>query len=134
MARNSVFLTIVCMTQYSVRMDTNDALVQAQFQEIRRGSVVTAVLSLLQSPQYGYALLERLNAAGIEVEANTLYPLLRRLEGQGLLVSEWTTDEARPRKYYRTSPAGSAMVALLATEWGRLAGALNTLLGNGDQE
>jgi DNA-binding PadR family transcriptional regulator len=115
-------------------METNDALVQAQFQEIRRGSVVTAVLSLLQSPQYGYALLERLNAAGIEVEANTLYPLLRRLEGQGLLVSEWTTDEARPRKYYRTSPAGGAMVALLATEWGRLASALDTLLGHGDHE
>jgi DNA-binding PadR family transcriptional regulator len=114
-------------------MDTNDALVQSQFQEIRRGSVVTAVLSLLQTPQYGYALLEQLNAAGIEVEANTLYPLLRRLEGQGLLIAEWTTDEARPRKYYHTSSDGDALVKLMAAEWRRLAGSLNALLDTGDQ-
>ncbi len=114
-------------------MDTNDALVQSQYQEIRRGSVVTAVLSLLRTPQYGYALLEHLNAAGIEVEANTLYPLLRRLEGQGLLIAEWTTDEARPRKYYRTSDTGEALVALLAKEWSRLADSLNALLEMDDQ-
>jgi DNA-binding PadR family transcriptional regulator len=114
-------------------MDTNDALVQSQFQEIRRGSVVTAVLSLLRIPQYGYALLEQLNEAGIEVEANTLYPLLRRLEGQGLLIAEWTTDEARPRKYYRTSSAGESLVVLLGEEWSRLAGSLSALLKAGDQ-
>jgi DNA-binding PadR family transcriptional regulator len=114
-------------------MDTNDVLVQSQFQEIRRGSVVTAVLSLLRTPQYGYALLEQLNGAGIDVEANTLYPLLRRLEGQGLLIAEWTTDEARPRKYYRTSSAGDALVKLMAEEWRRLAGSLNALLDTGDQ-
>jgi DNA-binding PadR family transcriptional regulator len=114
-------------------MDTKDALVQSQFQEIRRGSVVTAVLSLLRTPQYGYALLEQLNEAGIEVEANTLYPLLRRLEGQGLLRAEWTTDEARPRKYYRTSSAGESLVVLLGEEWSRLAGSLSALLEAGDQ-
>ena len=98
-------------------METNDALVQAQFQEIRRGSIVIAVLSLMRLPQYGYALLEELNGAGIEVEANTLYPLLRRLEKQGWLAAEWTTDEARPRKYYRTSDEGKRALAMLINEW-----------------
>lgn len=130
----NVPLTIVCITHYSVCMDTNDALVQSQYQEIRRGSVVTAALSLLRTPQYGYALLEQLNEAGIEVEANTLYPLLRRLEGQDLLIAEWNTEEARPRKYYRTSSTGTALVALLGEEWRRLAGSLDVLLGMEDQE
>ena len=105
------------MTHYRVCMESNDAFVQSQFQEIRRGSIVIAVLSLMRLPQYGYALLEELNGAGIEVEANTLYPLLRRLEKQGWLVAEWTTDEARPRKYYRTSDEGKRALAVLIDEW-----------------
>lgn len=124
-------LTIVCATQYCVIMDTDGALIQTQYQEIRRGSVVIAVLSLLREPQYGYALLEQLAAAGIEVEANTLYPLLRRLEKQGLLIAEWTTDEARPRKYYRTSDAGSDALSTLADEWRRLSRSLDSLLNEG---
>jgi len=115
-------------------MDISDELVQLQYQEIRRGSVVTAVLAMLRTPQYGYALLEQLNEAGIEVEANTLYPLLRRLEGQGLLVAEWTTAEARPRKYYRTSAEGDALSALLAAEWARLAECLDKLPGKGGHD
>jgi len=113
-------------------MDKNDALIQSQYQEIRRGSVVIAVLSLLREPQYGYALLERLGEAGIEVEANTLYPLLRRLEKQGLLIAEWTTDEARPRKYYRASESGTQALAMLAGEWQRLSESLKTLLEERD--
>ncbi len=115
-------------------MDVNDALIQSQYQEIRRGSVVIAVLSLLQSPQYGYALLERLGEAGIEVEANTLYPLLRRLEKQGLLAAEWTTDEARPRKYYQTCALGVDALSVLAAEWRRLSDSLYYLLEDGDQK
>ena len=76
------------------------------------------------TPDYGYALLESLNALGIIVDANTLYPLLRRLEKQGLLVSEWNTEEARPRKFYRTSPAGEALADVLTTDWRRIDGAL----------
>jgi DNA-binding PadR family transcriptional regulator len=101
-------------------MDTDDALIESQFQEIRRGSIVIAVLSLMQSPQYGYALLEQLTEAGLEVEANTLYPLLRRLEKQGLLTAKWTTDETRPRKYYQTSDAGQRALTLLTEEWRRV--------------
>ena len=79
-----------------------------------------ACLLMLRTPQYGYALLEQLSEAGIPVEGNTLYPLLRRLESQGLLVSEWNTDESRPRKFYRTSPHGDALAAALLEDWKNL--------------
>ena len=75
-------------------------------QELRRGTTVLASLQLLRTPGYGYGLLEQLASAGFPTDANTLYPLLRRLEKQGYLDSEWNTDEARPRKFYRTSEAG----------------------------
>ena len=98
-------------------MDHIDVFLQSQYQEISRGSVVIAVLWSLREPQYGYALLDQLNAAGIRVEANTLYPLLRRLEQQGLLESSWNTEEARPRKYYRASEAGYRAVSQLLSAW-----------------
>jgi DNA-binding PadR family transcriptional regulator len=96
-------------------------------QELRRGTVVLACLLALQEPGYGYGLLDALAAVGVPVEANTLYPLLRRLEAQGLLVSEWDTTEARPRKFYRTSPDGAAMALELQTEWECLGAALRAL-------
>lgn len=86
-----------------------------------------ATLALAREPQYGYALIELLAAIGIEAEANTLYPLLRRLEKQRLLESVWNTDESRPRKYYQTTPEGEAMRAALLEEWNRLATSLNKL-------
>ena len=96
---------------------TDDEVVLSQAQELRRGTVVLACLALLEDPQYGYALLETLNGAGVTVDGNTLYPLLRRLEKQGLLSSEWNTDETRPRKFYRVSPKGSRARAGLMREW-----------------
>lgn len=101
-------------------MNTHDDLITSHIQELRRGTVVLAVLAQLQEPGYGYALLESLDAAGIEVDANTLYPLLRRLEKQELLTSEWDTEGGRPRKYYRTSETGSVVLARLIEEWLRL--------------
>ena len=92
-------------------------LLAGHLQELRRGTVVLACLATLEDPRYGYALLEMLDRAGFAVDGNTLYPLLRRLEKQGLLTSEWNTDEARPRKFYRTSPAGAVLRAHLMTEW-----------------
>ncbi|HEY1175871.1 MAG TPA: helix-turn-helix transcriptional regulator [Phytomonospora sp.] len=86
-------------------------------QELRRGTVVLACLALLDEPQYGYALLETLNDAGITVDGNTLYPLLRRLEKQGLLISEWNTEESRPRKFYRSSDEGARVRDGLTREW-----------------
>lgn len=106
---------------------TMDATVASHLQELRRGTVVVASLTVLRAPGYGYSLLETLSEAGFEVEANTLYPLLRRLESQGLLTSEWNTDEARPRKFYRTTEQGDAVAALLRTEWTRLDRAVTDL-------
>jgi PadR family transcriptional regulator, regulatory protein PadR len=107
-------------------------------QELRRGTVVLACLLILRTPDYGYALLERLAAAGIVTDGNTLYPLLRRLEKQELVTSEWNTDEARPRKFYRTSAAGEALAARLLQDWSDLTRTLtdidNTTIDNGDMK
>lgn len=88
-----------------------------------------ACLLLLRTPDYGYALLERLAAAGIATDGNTLYPLLRRLEKQELLVSAWNTDEARPRKFYSTSPAGETLAARLLQDWSDLTRTLHDIDG-----
>jgi PadR family transcriptional regulator PadR len=98
-------------------------------QELRRGTVVLACLLALRSPGYGYALLKTLDAAGIPSDANTIYPLLRRLEDRGLLASEWNTDDARPRKFYRTSEAGSELAEQLMSDMSTLTASLHTLNG-----
>ena len=85
--------------------------------ELRRGSLTMAVLSCLNKPHYGYALLQTLQKAGVAIDANTLYPLLRRLESQGLLTSDWDTTESRPRKYYTVNESGREALALLKSEW-----------------
>jgi DNA-binding PadR family transcriptional regulator len=87
--------------------------------ELRRGVVTLAVLSLMDTARYGYSLVQQLAEQGLDVEEGTLYPLLRRLEKQGLLVSEWEIGEARPRKYYRISAQGRAVLAELTAEWTR---------------
>lgn len=94
-----------------------EELIQQHRQELRRGTVVLASLLSLREPGYGYGLLESLGEAGIAVDGNTLYPLLRRLEKQGLLTSEWNTDETRPRKFYRTSAEGLRVAEALMTDW-----------------
>jgi DNA-binding PadR family transcriptional regulator len=102
-------------------------------QEIRRGLVVLACLIALKRPDYGYQLLKTLQSAGIPSDANTIYPLLRRLEERQLLVSEWNTQESRPRKFYRTSESGLALADELMGETARLNGALRTLLEGGTE-
>ena len=77
----------------------------------------------------GYALLETLAQAGFAVDGNTLYPLLRRLEKQGLLTSEWNTEEPRPRKFYSVTPHGAQVLDQLRTEWGSLDRAISALDG-----
>ena len=101
-------------------MSETEAL-DTHLQELRRGTVVLACLRLLEQPGYGYGLLEQLGARGFDTDANTLYPLLRRLEKQGHLTSEWNTDEARPRKFYRTSTAGARLAAALTDEFRAIA-------------
>ncbi|MFX0539286.1 PadR family transcriptional regulator [Ornithinimicrobium sp. Y1847] len=108
-------------------MTTEDPL-PIHAQELRRGTAVVAVLALLDEPRYGYALLEELAAAGVEVEGNTLYPLLRRLEKQGLLTSEWNTEESRPRKFYALTDQGRGALGALAAEWRSIRSSLDRLL------
>ena len=107
-----------------------DDVLATHRQELRRGSVVLACLLILRSPDYGYALLEALDAKGFAVDANTLYPLLRRLESQGLLASEWNTEESRPRKFYRTSADGADLADLLTRDWQQLQSAFASLKDN----
>lgn len=102
-------------------------VLETHLQELRRGTVVLACLQLLRSPGYGYGLLEELSARGFTTDANTLYPLLRRLEKQEYLTSEWNTDEARPRKFYRTSEAGIRLADTLTQEWAALTASIALL-------
>jgi len=89
-------------------------------QELRRGTQTLSVLLTAGKRIYGYSLVGELQAAGIDIEQNTLYPLLRRLEVQGLLESIWDTSESRPRKYYAVTEAGRNMAGTLTNEWVRL--------------
>jgi PadR family transcriptional regulator, regulatory protein PadR len=84
--------------------------------ELRRGAVVIAVLARLRSEQYGYELRKSLLERGMDIEENTLYPLLRRLEAQGLLESEWREEEKRNKRFYRLGPAGQEILARLLEE------------------
>lgn len=97
--------------------------------EMRRGLLTLAVLAECSAPQYGYSLKQSLNQRGLEINEGTLYPLLRRLEEQGLLTSQWQlADESRPRRYYLISPQGQSALQLLSGEWRRLSHALDGLL------
>jgi PadR family transcriptional regulator PadR len=85
--------------------------------ELRRGCLVLAVLAALRSEQYGYTLRKSLADQGMEIDEGTLYPLLRRLETQGLLVSEWREEEKRNKRFYRLSPDGKVILKQLLAEW-----------------
>ncbi len=97
-------------------------------QELRRGILVLATLSQLKEAKYGYALINNLAERGLDIEQGTLYPLLRRLESQGLLQSEWNVEGSRPRRYYNISPAGLSLLELLKTEWRDLTTVMEVLL------
>ena len=96
--------------------------------ELRRGSLILAVLGALRIERYGYTLRKTLEDAGMPVDEGTLYPLLRRLETQGLLESRWRIDEARPRRYYILSPQGVKLLPRLKSEWQNLVSLLNQML------
>lgn len=96
--------------------------------ELRRGLIVLAILAQLEEEHYGYALREELLEQGLEVPEGTLYPLLRRLESQGLLESRWQTGDGRPRRYYRTSARGREALVAMSREWRSLVGVLERLV------
>ena len=78
--------------------------------ELRKGTLVLAVLSQLKTKHYGYSLVETLNKKDLKIDQNTLYPLLRRLDTQGLLTSTWEVVEPRPRKYYELNEYGKEIL------------------------
>ncbi len=97
-------------------------------QELKRGTITLSVLLMSEKPAYGYSLVNEMQAAGIDVEQNTLYPLLRRLESQGLLRSSWDTGESRPRKYYSVTDEGRLTAERLGKEWRRINTAMSRLM------
>jgi len=92
--------------------------------ELRRGCLSLAVLGQLRQEHYGYTLRKALAGRGMEIDESTLYPLLRRLESQGLLLSEWREEEKRNKRFYRLSPEGEAMFTRLFDEWNSLNAAI----------
>jgi DNA-binding PadR family transcriptional regulator len=109
-------------------VDIGDETLSRLESEFRRGALALAVLSGLREPQYGYSLRQTLSAAGLPVEEGTLYPLLRRLEAQGLVASAWHTEGPSPRRYYRLSEAGRRALAALTDTWWRQVKVMEALL------
>jgi len=107
---------------------SQDETIEKLTLELRRGVIVLACLSQLDEPSYGYELQQRLAARGMEIEQGTLYPLLRRLEEQGLLGEEWIVEGSRPRKYYRLTDAGTRARAELKEQWDEMSAVLDALL------
>jgi DNA-binding PadR family transcriptional regulator len=106
----------------------HDTVLDNLIQELRRGQIVLAVLCQLQEELYGYSILKTLSEKGLEVDQGTLYPLLRRLETQGLLESKWRIEEARPRRYYVISEEGKKILPLLRAEWEKMVHMMETML------
>ena len=96
--------------------------------ELRRGCLILAVLAQLKTEHYGYALRKTLAGRGMEIDENTLYPLLRRLESQGLLVSQWREEDKRNKRFYRTSSDGQKLLRQLAAEWRSINASLDGIL------
>ncbi len=96
--------------------------------ELRRGILTLSVLSQLQTRQYGYSLLQALTDHGLEIDQNTLYPLLRRLEQQGFLDSDWSVAESRPRRYYVLNQQGKEALQIMLDQWQQLVATMERLL------
>jgi PadR family transcriptional regulator PadR len=96
--------------------------------ELRRGCLIVAVLAQLRTEQYGYTLRKALAEDGLAIDEGTLYPLLRRLETQGLLASQWREEEKRNKRFYRLSPAGEVILRQLLEEWESINASLGKIL------
>ncbi len=110
------------MTYSKIVMKGGNAMIrekvlESMVVELRRGTQILMVLDALQTSQYGYSLLQTLEQRGVLIEAGTLYPLLRRLDAQGLLESTWDTSESRPRKYYQLNQDGEDILYELKKAW-----------------
>jgi len=109
-------------------MGADGDLYESLRMELRRGSLTLGVLVRLREERYGYTLRQALAVDGLEMEESTLYPLLRRLETQGLLLSEWREEDRRKKRFYRLSPDGEAMLQRLLDEWRRISASLDKII------
>jgi PadR family transcriptional regulator, regulatory protein PadR len=112
-------------------MSEDDDLYESLRQELRRGSLGLAVLARLRVERYGYTLRQALAEDGLEMEESTLYPLLRRLESKGLLISEWREEEKRKKRFYVLSTAGEDMLRRLVQEWRMINASLERIMETG---
>jgi len=112
-------------------MSQTDIIVRDLVQELHRGSLVLMVLSQLTEPQYGYSLVQRLDEKGLPMEPGTLYPLLRRLEKQDLLDSQWDTETNRPRRYYVLSKTGRDVLDKMIEAWEKLSRQMEQMIKTG---
>jgi DNA-binding PadR family transcriptional regulator len=112
-------------------MPTNGDIYELLRLELRRGSLILAVLGQLRREHYGYTLRKALADAGVEIDEGALYPMLRRLEQQGLLTSEWREEEKRNKRFYRLSDEGAAVLARLIDEWRGLNASIAGILDGG---
>ncbi len=101
-------------------MAENKELLESLILELRRGTLILTVLSQLYTQEYGYSLIQKIQNKGMNIDAGTLYPLLRRLEKQGLLESSWDIYENRPRRYYKLNAQGEELLTQLTLEWNQL--------------
>src|SRR5215471_859851 len=108
--------------------NNTDALFENLRLELRRGCLVLAVLAALRTEQYGYTLRKSLASDGLAIDENTLYPLLRRLESQGLLVSEWREEDKRNKRFYKLSASGKTILKQLAAEWAKMNSSLKGIV------
>ena len=106
----------------------NDSVIENLRLELRRGCLVLAVLAELRTEQYGYTLRKALTERGMEIDEGTLYPLLRRLENQRLLVSEWREEEKRNKRFYRISREGRQVLKQLLVEWETIGASIELIL------
>ena len=106
----------------------HEEVVAGLIQEFRRGTLIMLVLSQLKEPMYGYNLVKVLEETGISIEGNTLYPLMRRLEAQGLLKSEWETEGTKPRKYYVITEDGQIIFNKIKEHWKNFSDSIGKLI------
>jgi len=114
--------------QRTVEASMNQEVLENLRLELRRGCLILAVLAELRTERYGYTLRKALADQGMEIDEGTLYPLLRRLENQGLLVSEWREEDKRNKRFYRLSADGKLILKQLAAEWKSINASLDGLL------
>jgi PadR family transcriptional regulator len=114
--------------QHTVEAPMNNEVLENLRLELRRGCLILAVLAELRDERYGYTLRKALAGQGMEIDEGTLYPLLRRLESQGLLLSEWREEDKRNKRFYRLSPDGKLILKQLAAEWKSINASLDGIL------